>query len=478
MRYELVMGLETHVELSTNSKLFCSCSAQFGAAANEHVCPACAGMPGLLPVANRKAIELGIAASLLTNSEITREITFDKKSYFYPDLPTGYQTTQWFSPICRNGWVEIETENGIKKIGLKQIHIEEDAGKLVHDERTDTSLIDYNRAGVPLCEIVSNPDFRTADEVIAYLEKLRSLLSFAGVSDCKMQEGSMRCDVNISVRPAGSDTLGVRTEIKNMNSLSAIARAIAYEYERHTEALETGCETLVQETRRWDDGKGMTFPMREKENATDYRYFPHPDIVPVVIDEDWIDTVRQSLPEPAHQKYERYINRYALSEADARFLTGYKSLCDILESVCTHYPNVLEISTWITGELMALCKASGISEENVTVDERHFARLLHLLDEKAINRGTAKKIFAAIVKENADPDQYIEQHNLGLLSDESQITDAISQILVQNPKAVSEYQAGSEKVLGFLMGQVMRATGGKADPGRVSVLLRDALSRQ
>ncbi|MCL2513376.1 MAG: Asp-tRNA(Asn)/Glu-tRNA(Gln) amidotransferase subunit GatB, partial [Oscillospiraceae bacterium] len=299
MIYETVMGLEVHVELATESKLFCGCSAKFGAGANENVCPACAGMPGMPAVTNKRAVELGIAAAIVTNSEITRTMTFDKKSYFYPDLPCGYQITQWFAPICRNGWIEIETDAGKKKITLKQIHVEEDAGKLVHDARTGTSLVDFNRTSVPLVEIVSNPDFRSAEEVVAYLEKLRSLLSFAGVSDCKMQEGSMRCDVNISVREAGSDKLGTRTEIKNMNSLKAIAAAIAFESQRHIDALETGSEALVQETRRWDDNLGESFAMREKENATDYRYFPNPELMPVYISNEWIESVRETLPEPA-----------------------------------------------------------------------------------------------------------------------------------------------------------------------------------
>jgi len=469
------MGLEVHVELSTNSKLFCACSAKFGGAPNTHVCPACAGMPGMPAVTNRRAVELGIAAGLVTGCGITREITFDKKNYFYPDLPTGHQITQFFAPICTNGRVEIETAAGTKEIRLKQIHLEEDAGKLVHDGRTGASLIDYNRAGVPLCEIVSQPDFRTAAEVIAYLEKLRALLTFAGVSDCKMQEGSMRCDVNISVRPEGSDKLGTRTEIKNMNSLAAIARAIEYEYNRHVDALAGGGEALVQETRRWDDGRGMTFAMREKEDATDYRYFPNAEIMPIVIDRDWIDTVRQSLPEPAHVKYGRYVAEYGLSEKDARHLTSCKNLCDILEGVLPHYPNVREITVWIIGELMALCKTDSLTEDGVTVNAEYFARLLQLLEDKTINRNTGKKIFAAIVRQDADPDAYIKEHNLLMVSDDGLIAGAVQKALDANPKAVAEYRAGSQKVVGFLMGQVMRQTGGKADPGRVGALLRDAL---
>ena len=331
MKYEVVIGLEVHVELATESKLFCSCSAKFGADANENVCPACAGMPGMPAVTNKKAVELGIAAAIVTNSEITRTMTFDKKNYFYPDLPAGYQITQWFAPICRNGWVEIETGEGSRKITLKQIHIEEDAGKLVHDSRTNTSLVDFNRTSVPLVEIVSNPDFRTAEEVVAYLEKLRSLLSFAGVSDCKMQEGSMRCDVNLSAREYGTTALGTRTEIKNMNSLKAIARAISYESQRHIDALETGCETLVQETRRWDDAAGETFAMREKENAADYRYFPNPELMPVFIGDEWIADVRDHLPESASAKFSRMTGSLELSEYDSKIITGSRNLAFIFD---------------------------------------------------------------------------------------------------------------------------------------------------
>jgi len=312
MKYEVIMGLEVHVELATESKLFCSCSAKFGADANENVCPACSGMPGMPAVTNKNAVDLAIAAALVTNSEITPVMTFDKKNYFYPDLPTGYQITQLFAPICTNGWVEIETEAGAKRITLKQIHIEEDAGKLLHDARARSSLVDFNRASVPLVEVVSNPDFRSAEEVNAYLEKLRSLLSFAGVSDCKMQEGSMRCDVNISVRESGSDVLGTRTEIKNMNSLKAIMAAISYESRRHIDILETGVGTLIQETRGWNDDIGETFSMREKEEAADYRYFPNPEILPIVIDSAWIEQVRAALPEPANKKYLRLTSELGL----------------------------------------------------------------------------------------------------------------------------------------------------------------------
>ncbi len=475
MKYEVVMGLEVHVELATASKLFCACSARFGADANENVCPACAGMPGMLPVANRQAIEFGIAAGLVTNCEITRRTTFDKKNYFYPDLATGYQITQYFAPICRNGYVDIETSQGPRRIRIKQIHVEEDAGKLVHDNRTGSSLVDYNRAGVPLTEVVSMPDFRTAEEVIAYLEALRALLTFAGVSDCKMQEGSMRADINISVREQGATTLGTRTEMKNMNSLKAIARAIAYESQRHIEALETGCEVLVQETRRWDDEAGESYAMRNKENATDYRYFPNPDIMPIEITDAWIDAVRVRLPEPAHKKLIRLRDELGLPETDARIITGSKNLSDIFDQTMRHLDKPRDIANWILVELLALAKADNLDEDEIQINAEKFAKVLALLDANTISRNVAKTVLAQVFRADVDPEAYIEQHKLGLVSDDGALRTAIEEALAANPKSVAEFREGNPKVHGFLLGQVMRKTGGKADPKRVGALLQEML---
>ena len=475
MNYETVMGLEVHVELATESKLFCSCSAKFGAEENENVCPACAGMPGMPAVTNKRAVELGIAAAIVTNSEIAPIMTFDKKSYFYPDLPAGYQITQWFAPICTNGWVEIETEAGKRKISLKQIHIEEDAGKLVHEPRTRSSLVDFNRTSVPLVEIVSNPDFRTADEVVAYLEKLRSLLSFAGVSDCKMQEGSMRCDINVSVREAGSETLGTRTEIKNMNSLKAIARAIEYESRRHIIALETGCETLVQETRRWDDDRGETFSMREKETAEDYRYFPNPELMPICIGEEWIERIRDSLPEPAHEKYERMTKQYNLPANESRVVTGSKNLSRIFEETLKLHSNPKDVINWIVGDLLSIAKASGTDDESVVIDCGKLAAVIRLVEDKTINRGMGKKLLAKVFEEDVDPESYVKEQGLGMLNDAGALESAIREVIAENTKSVSEYHAGSQKVFGFLVGQVMKKTSGKADPGAVNEMLKEML---
>ncbi|MDR0310507.1 MAG: Asp-tRNA(Asn)/Glu-tRNA(Gln) amidotransferase subunit GatB [Acidobacteriota bacterium] len=477
MKYEIVMGLEVHVELATNSKLFCGCSAKFGAEANENVCPACAGMPGMPAVTNKKAVELGIAAGIITNSEIAKTMTFDKKNYFYPDLPAGYQITQLFAPICRNGWVEIETEAGKKKITLKQIHIEEDAGKLVHDSHTGTTLVDFNRTSVPLVEIVSNPDFRSSDEVIAYLEKLRSLLSFANISDCKMQEGSMRCDVNISAREAGSNKLGTRTEIKNLNSLKAIAKAITYESQRHMDALETGSETLIQETRRWDDNKGETFSMRGKEDATDYRYFPNPELMPVVIGDEWISAVRAALPEMAHEKFARLTGQLGLSEYDSRIITGSKNLSEIFDETTRYFNNPKEVANWIIVELLSIATGDNKGEDDIAIDRKKFAKLMELVDQKIINRNVGKKLLVKVLEEGIDPAAYVEENRLGMVSDADVIRKAVLEVLSEDEKSVNEYKGGNQKVLGFFVGKVMKKLDGKADPKIVNALLAEHLAK-
>lgn len=471
MKYEVVMGLEVHIELATETKLFCTCSAKFGADVNENVCPACSGMPGMPAVTNKKAVELGIAAALVTNSEIAQTMTFDKKNYFYPDLPTGHQITQWFAPICRNGWVEIETSEGKRKITLKQIHIEEDAGKLVHDNRIGASLIDFNRTSVPLVEIVSNPDFRTAEEVIAYLEKLRLLLSFTGVSDCKMQEGSMRCDVNISVREKGSEILGTRTEIKNMNSLKAITTAIAYESQRHINALETGSEVLVQETRRWDDNIGETFSMRGKEEAADYRYFPNPEIMPIEISEEWIKEVQSSLPEPAHDKLIRMTQNLGLSEYDSRIITGSKALSDIFDTTMAYFSKPKEVVNWIIVELLGIAKGNNKGEDDISIDCKKFAQIMELVDKKTINRAVAKKLLLLVWQDNIDPIKYVEENQLGMISDTGVVDKTIQDVLSEQSASISEYQAGNKKAFNFLVGQVMKRLAGKADPGMVNSML-------
>ncbi|MGI6752629.1 MAG: Asp-tRNA(Asn)/Glu-tRNA(Gln) amidotransferase subunit GatB [Anaerovoracaceae bacterium] len=476
MKYEVVMGLEVHVEMSTESKLFCSCPVRFGAEANENVCPACLGMPGFLPLVNKKAVELGIRAALVTNSEIVRETSFDKKNYFYPDLPTGYQTTQLYSPICKNGFVEIETGEGVRRIGIEQIHIEEDAGKLIHENRTDSTLIDYNRAGVPLIEIVSRPDFRNGEQVIAYLEKLRLLLMFAGVSDCKMEEGSMRADINISVREKGSNTLGVRTEIKNMNSLKAISRAIAYEAERHMDALDGG-QVLIQETRRWDDNKNMSFPMRSKEDVTDYRYFPDSDIMPIRIDGEWIESIKNNLPESAGEKYERYLNEFGLSESDSRIISGDKGLAWVYDETVGYCGKPKDAASWIVVELMGMMNADGKSVDQVNLKPDKLAKLIDMVADRKVSRIVAKDIFAEIYKRGVDPEDYAKQHGLIMVSDQEGVRAVAEKLIAENPKSVQEYKEGKGKVVGFFVGRIMREMKGKADPAEVNSILKELLDK-
>lgn len=475
MKYEVVMGLEVHVELATNTKLFCACSAKFGAEANQNVCPACCGMPGVPAVANKKAVELGIAAGLVTNCEIAKTMYFDKKNYFYPDLPTGHQITQFFAPICQNGWLEIDTKEGGKKITLKQIHLEEDAGKLVHDARTGSSLVDFNRASVPLIEVVSNPDFRTGEEVLAYLEKLRSLLSFAGVSDCKMQEGSMRCDVNISVREKGSTSLGTRAEIKNMNSLKAIAAAIEFEAQRQIDAIATGSQVLVQETRRWDDAKAETFSMRGKEDATDYRYFPNPEIMPIEISQEWVEAVRQSLPEMAQDKFERLTMQLGLPGYDSGIITSSKNLSRIFDETMNYCQSPKEVANWIIVELLSIAKGDNRGEEDIEIDCQKFAKLINLVENKTVNRTVGKKLLMLVLKQGIDPAQYVQENALGMVSDAAVIAKIIEETLKEQPKSVQEYKAGNQKVLAFLVGQIMKKLGGKADPQVVNSILKEKL---
>lgn len=471
MKYEIVMGLEVHVELTTESKLFCACSAKFGADANENTCPSCVGMPGLIPALNKRAVELGITAGLVTDCEISPVITFDKKNYFYPDLPTGHQNTQLYAPICRNGYVEVETDLGKKKIRIKQIHIEEDAGKLIHDYRTDESLVDYNRASVPLIEIVSEPDFRTSEEVIAYLEKLRSLLTFAGVSDCKMQEGSMRCDVNVSVREVGATELGTRTEMKNLNSFKAIVRAIEYESQRHISVLETGREEIVQETRRWDDTKGESYAMRNKEDATDYRYFPNPDIMPIHISKEWILELKNNLPERAQEKYDRLTGKYGLSDYDSNLITGSKKLADIFDKTMEYVDNPKELANWIIVDLLNFAKEDNKPSDEIEIDCEKLGTVINMVEVKTINRTIGKKILQLVYKDNIDPESYVKENKLGMISDAGYLEGVIKEILDENEKSIIEYKEGNQKVISFFIGRIMRKTQGKADPNSVKSIL-------
>lgn len=476
MAYEVVIGLEVHVELATESKIFCSCANNSAAAANENVCPACAGMPGLLPVTNRAVVEKAIAAGLVTNCHINRVNTFDKKNYYYPDLSNSYQITQLYAPICTDGYVEIETEAGSKRIGIKQIHMEEDAGKLLHDDLAGISMVDYNRCSVPLVEIVSKPDFRSAAEVIAYLEKLRALLRYAGVGHCRMEAGLMRADINLSVREKGDEKLGVRTEIKNMNSFAAIQKAIAYETERHIDAIEWD-EPLVQETRGWDALKNESFAMREKENATDYLYFPDPDLPPVIIDEEWIERVRAALPEMPDAKQARYQADFQIKRKEAAQLVASPNLAAIFDAAVAQGAEPREAANWLLTEALACAKKAGQSADELQLDPQKLVVLLAELKEGRLTRPNAKLVFAAIFEEDAEPLAYIRAHGLDQVADDSAVRELLTQIIAANPKSVADFRAGKTKALDFLFGQAMRELKGSGDPKLIRRLLNELLAQ-
>ena len=475
-QYETVIGLEVHVELATKTKIFCSCSTEFGGAPNTHTCPVCTGMPGSLPVLNKQVVEYALAVGLATNCQIHQNCKFDRKNYFYPDNPQNYQISQLYLPICHDGWVEIETENGTKKVGIHEIHMEEDAGKLVHDEWEGCSLVDYNRSGVPLIEIVSEPDMRSADEVIAYLEKLRLLIQYLGASDCKLQEGSMRADVNLSVREVGAKEFGTRTEMKNLNSFKAIARAIEGETARQIDLIESG-EGVVQETRRWDDTKERSYAMRYKEDAQDYRYFPDPDLVPVIISDEWIEEIRSRQPEFRTEKLERYKEEFDIPQYDAEILTNSKKLADIFEQTTAICKKPKKVSNWLMVETLRLLKDNNQEPEDLKFAPENLAKLIDLVDEGTINNKTAKEVFEVIFKEDVDPQAYVEEHGLKSVNDEGALRAVIEEIVAANPQSVSDYKGGKQKAMGFLVGQTMRAMKGKADPGSVNKILKEILER-
>ncbi|MDR0925617.1 MAG: Asp-tRNA(Asn)/Glu-tRNA(Gln) amidotransferase subunit GatB [Hungatella sp.] len=473
-QYETVIGLEVHVELATNTKIFCACSTEFGGAPNTHTCPVCTGMPGSLPVLNKQVVEYALAVGLAANCQINQYCKFDRKNYFYPDNPQNYQISQLYLPICHDGFVEIHTSAGKKKIGIHEIHMEEDAGKLIHDEWEDCSLVDFNRSGVPLIEIVSEPDMRSGDEVIAYLEKLRLIIQYLGASDCKLQEGSMRADVNLSVREAGSAELGTRTEMKNLNSFKAIARAIEGERKRQIELIEEG-KQIVQETRRWDDNKESSYAMRSKEDARDYRYFPDPDLPPVVISDEWIRSIRARQPELRTEKTARYQEEFKLSEYDADIITGSKHMADIFEAVTAVCHKPKEAANWLMVEAMRLLKEHDMDPEKMTFSAENLAKLIDLVDNGTINRTVGKEVFEKIFAENIDPEQYVEENGLKVVNDEEELRRVIDGIVSANPQSVEDYHNGKEKAIGFLVGQTMRSMKGKADPVAVGRILKELL---
>ena len=473
-QYETVIGLEVHVELATKTKIFCSCSTEFGGAPNSHTCPVCTGMPGSLPVLNKQVVEYAIAVGLATNCSITQYCKFDRKNYFYPDNPQNYQISQLYLPICRNGQVEIETENGKKAIGIHEIHMEEDAGKLIHDEWEDCSLVDYNRSGVPLIEIVSEPDMRSAEEVIAYLEKLRMIVQYLGASDCKLNEGSMRADVNLSVREVGAKEFGTRTEMKNLNSFRAITHAIEGERERQIDLLESG-QQVIQETRRWDDNKEYSYAMRSKEDAQDYRYFPDPDLVPVYISDEWLADIKSRQPEFREAKMVRYKEEYDIPEYDIGIITDSKHMADLFEETVAICKQPKKVSNWLMGETLRLLKEQNMDPEDICFSPDNLAKLIGLVDRKEINNSVAKEVFEVMFAQNIDPEKYVEEKGLKTVNDEGALRKTIEEIIAANPQSVEDYHNGKEKAIGFLVGQTMKAMKGKADPGMVNQILKELL---
>ena len=472
--YETVIGLEVHVELATKTKIFCGCSTAFGGSPNSHTCPVCTGMPGSLPVLNKQVLEYAIAVGLATNCDITRYAKFDRKNYFYPDNPQNYQISQLYLPICRNGKVEIETEAGKKFVGIHEIHMEEDAGKLVHDEWEECSLVDYNRSGVPLIEIVSEPDMRSAEEVIAYLEKLRMIVQYLGASDCKLQEGSMRADVNLSVREKGATEFGTRTEMKNLNSFTAISHAIEGEIQRQIDLIEAG-EKVIQETRRWDDTKGASYAMRSKEDAQDYRYFPDPDLVPVSVSEEMLEEIRAKQPEFRPEKMARYKEEYDIPEYDIEIITGTKRMADIFEATVAICGQPKKVSNWLMVETLRLLKENSMDPEDIRFSPEHLAAIIEMVDKKEINGSVAKEVFELVFKEDIDPRAYVEEKGLKTVNDEGALRSTIEEVVKNNPQSVEDYHNGKQKAIGFLVGQTMKAMQGKADPGMVNQILKELL---
>ena len=473
-QYETVIGLEVHVELATKTKIFCGCSTAFGGAPNTHTCPVCTGMPGSLPVLNKQVVEYAVAVGLATNCQITQYCKFDRKNYFYPDNPQNYQISQLYLPICRNGHVDIETEQGTKAIGIHEIHMEEDAGKLIHDEWEDCSLVDYNRSGVPLIEIVSEPDMRSAQEVIAYLEKLRMTVQYLGASDCKLNEGSMRADVNLSVREVGAKEFGTRTEMKNLNSFKAITHAIEGERERQIELLESGKE-VVQETRRWDDAKEYSYAMRSKEDAQDYRYFPDPDLVPVYISDEWLEQIRSRQPEFREAKMARYKEEFDIPEYDIGIITDSKHMADLFEETVAICKQPKKVSNWLMGETLRLLKEKNMDPEDIRFAPGNLAKLIGLVDAKAINSSVAKEVFEVMFEEDVDPEKYVEEKGLKTVNDKGALRKTIEEIIAANPQSVEDYHNGKDRAIGFLVGQTMKAMKGKADPAMVNQILKELL---
>lgn len=478
MKYEAVIGLEVHTELQTKTKIFCSCRTSFGADPNTNVCPVCLGLPGVLPVLNKKVLEYAVRAGLALNCEISRFSKFDRKNYYYPDLPKNFQTSQFDLPICEHGYLEVEVEGEKRRIRITRAHMEEDAGKLVHHGTSitdsDYSLVDYNRTGTPLLEIVSEPDMRSAKEAVAYMEKMRAILQYVGISDCRMEEGSLRCDANVSVRPVGQKELGTKTEIKNINSFKGVERAIEYEAMRQAELLEDGGK-VVQETRTWDEKEGVTKSMRTKEEANDYRYFPEPDLVPFTVSDEYIENIRKSLPELPDARKERYMKEFGLSSEDAVFMTNDKATADYFEAAVDAGADPKACVNWLMGEFASQLSTDGIEIAKAPVSAENLAALLKLISKGTISGKIAKKVFATMWKEGGNPEEIVKAQGLVQISDTAELSKLVDEVVGKNPKAVEDFKAGKKKAVGALVGQIMKATKGKANPRVINELLNKKL---
>lgn len=479
MKYDPVIGLEVHAQMLTESKIFCGCSTRFGGEPNANACPVCAGFPGVLPVLNQRAVEFAMRAGLAAHCDIARSSRLARKNYFYPDLPKGYQISQYELPICVNGYIDIELASMPKRVRLTRIHMEEDAGKSIHDLRSDASLVDLNRAGVPLLEIVSEPDLRGADEAVIYLKSLRAILQYLAICDGNMEEGSFRCDANVSVRPQGSDILGTKVEVKNLNSFKAVEKAILYEIQRQSDTLAEGGK-LVQETRLWDDNREVTRSMRSKESAHDYRYFPDPDLLPIVINDDWLARIKATLPELPDLRRTRFMSDYQLPAYDAELLTGRKDIADYFESALAIHENAKALSNWIVGDLFRVLKERKLDEQLTIgawpIQPAQLAELVKLIDQGKISGKIAKTVFDALLDSPRSPQEVVSEKGLEQVSDTGSIEGSIDAVLAAHSKQVADYRGGNEKIFGFLMGQVMMATRGKANPKMVNELLRRKLA--
>lgn len=475
--YEAVIGIEMHAELSTKTKIYCGCKNEFGGEINTHCCPVCTGMPGTLPVLNEKVVEYAVKAGCALNCSIAELSKQDRKNYFYPDLPKAYQISQFDIPLCADGYVDIPLENGTKRIGITRIHIEEDAGKLLHDASDTDSLVDFNRCGVPLIEIVSEPDLRSGEEARVYLETLRSILQYIGVSDCKMQEGSIRCDVNVSIRPKGQKEFGVRSEMKNVNSFRGAIRGIEYEIARQTALLEAGGQ-VVQETRRWDDGKGESVSMRSKEEAQDYRYFPEPDLMPIRIEKETVEKIRKELPELPHMKRARYVSELGLPEYDAALLTETRPTAEFFEAAVKAGASAKGASNWIMGDISRILKEKDITIEEIPFSAEQLAEMVQLIENGAISNSAGKKVLETLFEQPKSPKQIVEDLGLAQISDEGALQKMVQDVLDQNPQSIEDYKAGKDRAIKFMMGQVMKLSKGKANPQAVNAMLKEELDKR